>query len=438
MPPSPTAQSVSLEADLEADVIVVGAGPAGTAAAITAVDAGLTVIVIDKARFPRDKCCGDGLTTLALRQLDELGLEPSTVPSWFDVETVWLRSPSGREVELPLPSEGRFSAVAPRRELDDALVRLARARGVTVLENHSFTDIAHSPDAHSDAGRVTVHATHTLDGATSPVTIVAKWVVAADGMWSPVRKALGVGHEGYLGEWHAFRQYADNVTGVAKDRLIVWFEEDLLPGYAWSFPVRGGERSSDGAGRVNIGFGVMRDESRRGRDMKALWADFLSRPHIVEALGPGFRPDDRHTAWPIPARIDDAVTGSGRVLFTGDAVMATDLLTGEGIGQALLTGAEAARAIVSGVNESRSATEVRRTYAESVRRHLLADHRMSVRLSKILAHSRGARGAIALVAKSGSWGRRNFARWMFEDEPRAIIVTPRRWHRRLFRQRGAY
>ncbi|NDA78991.1 MAG: hypothetical protein EBY07_14705, partial [Actinobacteria bacterium] len=69
---------------------------------------------------------------------------------------------------------------------------------------------------------------------------------------------------------------------------------------------------------------------------------------------------------------------------------------------------------------------------------LLADHRMSVRLSKVLSKSRGARGAIALLARSGSWGRRNFARWMFEDEPRAIALTPRRWHRRLFRQHGAY
>lgn len=415
-----------------ADVLVVGAGPAGTAAAITAAKAGLSVIVIDKAAFPRDKCCGDGLTTLALRQLDELGFEPAQVPSWFDVTTVWLRSPSGREVELPLPDEGRFSAVAPRRELDDALVRLARSTGVVVLENHSFVAI----DQTSERAVVTVSCGE--DQESTIFSISASWVIAADGMWSPVRKALGVGHDGYLGEWHAFRQYANNVTGVAKDRLIVWFEDDLLPGYAWSFPVSGGSHSIDGAGRVNIGFGVMRDGERRIKDMKALWTDFLSRPHIVEALGEHIELEDRHTAWPIPARIDEAVTGSGRVLFVGDAVMATDVLTGEGIGQALLTGAEAARAVVRATRHSSPAADVRSSYAETVRHHLLADHRMSVRLSKVLARSRGARGAIAIVAKSGTWGRRNFARWMFEDEPRAIMLTPRRWHRRLFRQRGAY
>jgi len=256
--------------------------------------------------------------------------------------------------------------------------------------------------------------------------ITASWVIAADGMWSPVRKSLGLSESGYLGEWHAFRQYANNVTGVANERLIVWFEKDLLPGYAWSFPLPNN--------RVNIGFGVVRDGKRRIQDMKDVWTDLLQRPHVVEALGPDFVMEDRHTAWPIPARVDEAVTGSGRVLFVGDAAMATDTLTGEGIGQALLSGSLAAEAIIQGGLP----VEVRNTYAQAVEHHLFADHRMSLRLSKILAHGRGARGAIAIVSKSGNWGKRNFARWMFEDEPRAIGFTPKRWHRKMFRLKGPY
>ncbi|MFZ9230237.1 MAG: NAD(P)/FAD-dependent oxidoreductase [Ilumatobacteraceae bacterium] len=398
------------------DLLVVGAGPAGTSAAITAARAGLRVTVIDKAKFPRDKCCGDGLTTLALRQLHALGFDPATVPSWQDVDAAYLRSPSGREVRLPLPKHGRFAAVTPRLELDAALVDHARAMGATIVEECAFVEISTNADSVDVA----------VDTKGSPSTIRATWVVAADGMWSPVRKALGVSTPGYLGEWHAFRQYANNVTGPAKDRLIVWFDEDLLPGYAWSFPLPGN--------RVNIGFGILRDGERRVQDMKDLWTDLLRRDHVVAALGDGFQLEDRHTAWPIPARIDEAVTAIGRILFVGDAAMATDALTGEGIGQALLTGVEAAKAVIAGGD----AATVRGRYARAVNHHLLADHRMSVRLSKVLSKSRGARGAIALLARSGSWGRRNFARWMFEDEPRAIALTPRRWHRRLFRQHGAY
>lgn len=395
------------------DVLIVGAGPAGTAAAITAARAGLSVTLVDKAHFPRDKCCGDGLTTLALRHLDELGLEPSTVSNWFDVDGAWLRSPSGREVFVPLPSDGRFAAVVPRLDLDDALVRLTRSTGVEVIEGVSFVGLEHREN----------DVTVSFDDGS---TLTSRWLVAADGMWSPIRRSLDMTPAGYLGEWHAFRQYVNNVTGTAASRLHVWFDGDLLPGYAWSFPLPGN--------RANVGFGVLRDGNRHGKDMKRTWEDLLRRPHVVAALGPNAEFEGRHTAWPIPAHVDRATTGVGRVLVVGDAAMATDALTGEGIGQALLTGVEAARAIATDGDP----IDVRRRYRAAVDEHLLADHRMSLRLSKVLSHETGARGAIAILDHAGDWGRRNFARWMFEDEPRAIALTPRRWHRRLFRRSGAY
>jgi len=397
-----------------ADVVVVGAGPAGSAAAIELRAAGRSVIVIDKAVFPRDKCCGDGLTTLALRELDQLGLDPGTIPDWFDVTGATLRSPTGREVAIALPTTGKYSAVAPRLQLDDALVQLARKHGADVRDGHGFQRLVEHAD------HVTVHA----DG----LEIDTRYVVAADGMWSPVRKALGVNETGYLGEWHGFRQYGRNVTGPASEQLYVWFETDLLPGYAWSFPLPDG--------RVNIGFGVLRDGSRKGQDMKETWIDLLQRPHIVEALGAGFELEDRHTAWPIPARVDEAVLTSGRVLFTGDAAMATDVMTGEGIGQALLTGRLAAEAIVAA--GALRPDDAARLYRASVHHHLVADHRMSLALGSVLAKPWGARGAIRVVAASGEWGKRNFARWMFEDEPRALLLTPSRWHRRFLARPGAY
>jgi flavin-dependent dehydrogenase len=254
-----------------------------------------------------------------------------------------------------------------------------------------------------------------------------RFVIAADGMWSPVRKAVGATIDGYRGEWHAFRQYAGNVTGPAADHLIVWFDADLLPGYAWSFPLPGN--------RANIGFGVLRDGERRVRDMAELWRDIVARPHVVDALGAGFELEGRHTAWPIPARVDSIALTKGRVLFVGDAAAATDVMTGEGIGQALLTGRLAAEAIVTNLDDPPAAADA---YERAVRHHLFADHRMSKRLGRVLAHPTGARGAIRIVAGSGEWGRRNFARWMFEDEPRAIVTSPRRWHRRFLKRPGAY
>jgi flavin-dependent dehydrogenase len=154
----------------------------------------------------------------------------------------------------------------------------------------------------------------------------ARYAIAADGMWSPTRKALGLGESGYRGEWHAFRAYFDGVSDRAKEDLMVWFQPDLLPGYAWSFPV--------GDGRANFGFGIQRGAKIAVGDMAAVWDDLLQRPVIRDVLGPDAEPEARHTAWTIPARIDTWPRTGRRSFFVGDAAAATDVMTGEGIGQA--------------------------------------------------------------------------------------------------------
>jgi geranylgeranyl reductase family protein len=404
--------------DLACDVLIVGAGPSGIAAALTLRANNFDVIVIDKAIFPRDKCCGDGLTTGALRILDELGFDPQTVPNWTVCSDVWLRSPSGTEMQFALPTKGQFAAIAPRIELDHALVHLARSKNIRVLEGHEFVSVREQT---SD------HITIDISSNDKCETVQSKFLIASDGMWSPVRKSLGMSTPGYLGEWHAFRQYANNVTGSAKDRLHVWFDKDLLPGYAWSLPLQNG--------RVNIGFGILRGGKYSVQQMKDLWPNLLARKHIAKALGSDVVMEDRHTAWPIPARVTSAPLSSGRVLFIGDAACVTDSLTGEGIGQALLSGQLSAQAIVAGLGREASVT--RNKYEQLVKQNFFADHRMSMSLGTILKSSLGARAALR-IANLTPWTRRNFVRWMFEDEPRAAIFTPSRWHRNFLRRDGAY
>ena len=82
-------------------------------------------------------------------------------------------------------------------------------------------------------------------------------------------------------------------------------------------------------------------------------------------------------------------------------------------------------------------TDPSAAYTKSVRRHLVADHKMSVVLGRMLSKVRTTNLALRIV-DSNNWTRRNFARWMFEDEPRAIVFTPRRWHRKFLRRRGAF
>ena len=397
---------------MEVDLAIVGGGPAGSAAAVTAARAGASVLVVDKASFPRDKCCGDGLTTLALRLGEELGLDPGAIAGWQVVDGAVLHGPSGRTIRFPLPrGDGQYAAVVPRREYDAALLDLAHRAGANVRVGHAMVGI--KVDAKG--------ATLAVDGMGE---VRATTVVAADGMWSPTRRLLRLADEGYRGEWHAFRQYVADVGPAAAD-LHVWFEPDLLPGYAWSFPLSGR--------RANVGFGVLRGGRVAVGDTGRLWDELLDRPAIREVLGPSARPVGRRMAWPIPARVGSSALDHGPVLFAGDAAAVTDALTGEGIGQALLTGILAAEASLAGGGQDRVAARYRRRVLGDLR----ADHRMSVTLQRILARRIGADGAVRLAGIS-QWTRRNFARWMFEDYPRALVATPRRWSRGALSTSGAY
>lgn len=410
-------------ADLTTDVLIVGAGPGGAAAATEAARNGLDAVVVDKASFPRDKCCGDGLTTGALRQLDQLGFDPTDVPSWRTIDDVWVRTPAGRERPFPLPSpeqspdSGVFAAVARRQELDMALVDLARSAGAELFECHTLVALAQSDDA--------VEA--MVDGPTGTVTIAADYLIAADGMWSPTRKLLGIETDRYRGDWHAFRQYFDNVGPRASEKLLVWFEPDLLPGYAWSFPV--------GTGSANVGFGILRRPGQSVQIMKDLWPQLLKRPHIAASLGDSAVPEASHRAWPIPASLGSLPMTQNRVLFIGDALAAADPMTGEGIGQAIETGRLAAEAVCAG--SATDPTSVVGHYEHELRIGMMRDHRLARGLSSVLSTRWGVEASV-IAAGATTWTRDNFARWLFEDYPRASLVTPGRWHRRLFTSPGAF
>jgi geranylgeranyl reductase family protein len=382
------------------DVIVAGAGPAGTAAAISAVRRGLRVVCVDKARFPRDKTCGDGLTTNALRLLEHLGLSRSA----FDAtgaatvaETV-IVAPTGRRIVLPMPTGGLHAAVVERRSLDAALVAHAQACGVDVREGHEIEKVV------VDDERVRVD---DLEG---------RHLIAADGHWSPVRRMLEPDTPRDLGDWHAVRQYFDH---AATDQLWVSFERDLLPGYAWVFPLPGG--------RANVGYGVLRRDGRSGKELKALWPKLLQRPALRDALGDAAVPSEQVHAWPIPTRYSPARLRHGaRVLFVGDAAGVVDPMTGEGIAQAIETGMLAAQSIATGAN-----------YERLVHRALGRDLVFAGWLQRVLSYQWGARAALGAV-DINDWTRRNFARWMWEDYPRALLGTPDRWRRGVFRAPGAW
>jgi flavin-dependent dehydrogenase len=304
-------------------------------------------------------------------------------------------------VHLPLPSAADHARVVRRTDLDAALVARARAAGAEVREGVGVTEVKEGPDG-VEVG--------LADGSV----LGAPFVVAADGHYSTVRRLAHPDAPPARGEWSAFRQY---FTGVHDPRLWVLFEPDLLPGYAWVFPLPDG--------RANVGFGMVRGDGVTGKVLARTWRDLLSRPVVTDVLGPDAAPESPHRAWPIPTRFHADALTAGRILFAGDAAAVVDPMTGEGIAQAVVTGRRAARAVL---RDPDSPGAVAHGYRRAVVRDLGRDLRFAAALQRVLAHRRGAEWALRAVDLT-AWTRRSFARWMFEDYPRALLLTPSRWRR---------
>jgi geranylgeranyl reductase family protein len=307
------------------DVLVVGAGPAGSGAAAWAAREGHEVLLADAAVFPRDKACGDGLTPRAVAELDLLGLG-----DWVRglVRNRGLRAAGfGRTWELPWPG-GAFpdhGSAVPRTELD------ARIRGVALADGATPLEGARAVDVERDGDRVTGVV---FDVAGERRTVRCERLVVADGARSPLGRVLGR-------QWHRDTAYGVAARGyVASGRSDdEWIsshlelrdaEGALLSGYGWVFPL------GAAAGQVNIGVGTLATARRpAGVQLKGLlqvYAD--ARREDWRLSGPVHAPAS--ALLPMGGAVS-GVAGRNWALV-GDAAGCVNPLNGEGIDYGLETG----------------------------------------------------------------------------------------------------
>jgi len=367
--------------DTSADVIVVGAGPAGSTAATYLARSGVDVLLLEKSVFPRDKVCGDGLTPRGVKQVLALGVDVSG--------SDWLRNKGlrvvggGTSLELPWPvlqDYPDFGLVRPRRDFDAMLADLAVKAGARL---HVGTNVT-GPIQDGRTGRVVGVLARTESG---PVSFHAPLVVAADGVSARIALGMGINKRDDRPLGVAVRRYY-NAPGKTNDEYLeshleLWDRSDaadpkLLPGYGWIFGL--------GDGTVNVGLGMLNSSKAFGhtdyRKLLKTWLDGtpeewgLREENAIGAIGGAGLPMGFNRT---PHYLD------GLVLL-GDAGGSVNPFNGEGIAYAMESAALAAESILQALGraDGPSREAALQGYAAAMKDHLGAYYRLGGMFSTLI------------------------------------------------------
>ncbi|MGC5017198.1 geranylgeranyl reductase family protein [Micromonospora sp. DT47] len=325
----------------DADVIVVGAGPGGSATAYHLAKHGVRVLLLEKTEFPREKVCGDGLTPRAVRQLVRMGVDTSPEAGWLHNKGLRVIG-GGVRLELDWPDLASFpnyGLVRTRLDFDDLLAQRAVSAGAKLQTSVNVI----GPVLDADDRVIGVQAEVGPDN--EPATFHAPLVVAADGVSGRLPLALGLAKREDRPIGVAVRRYYRSPAKHDDDYLESWLElrakgsDALLPGYGWIFGL--------GDGRVNVGLGVLNSSSAFGRtNYRRLLTDWLA--NTPEDWG---MTDEANAEGPIlgaalPMGFNRVPHYTRGVLLVGDSGGMVNPFNGEGIAYAMESGELAAEVAV--------------------------------------------------------------------------------------------
>ncbi|HEX6682488.1 MAG TPA: geranylgeranyl reductase family protein [Candidatus Limnocylindrales bacterium] len=328
------------QTEADADVIVVGAGPGGSAAAYHLAKHGVRVLLLEKTEFPREKVCGDGLTPRATRQLIDMGVDISPEAGWLRNKGLRVIG-GGMRLELPWPelaSYPDFGLVRTRLDFDDILAKQAVKAGAVLRTSHNATGAILDAD-----GRVSGVQVKTPDGEkalTAPLTI------AADGVAGRFPVSLGMAKREDRPMGVAVRRYYRCPVKADDDYLESWLElrsrdggDKLLPGYGWIFGM--------GDGRVNVGLGVLNSsKAYQQTNYREMLLDWLAATPAEWGLGDEANADGKILGAALPMGFNRTPHYARGLMLVGDCGGMVNPFNGEGIAYAMESGQLAAEVAI--------------------------------------------------------------------------------------------
>lgn len=367
------------------DVIICGAGPAGSTCALALADSGLRVAVIEKSSFPRDKVCGDAVAAYIPKVLGTLHTKFKDALSTFNEKVVVnncrIVAPNTNSFDITYSESGFIST---RVSWDNYLFELASAeKNVTFFLNQAITDVS-------------------IDKVKSEITVQTdtrlfkgKIVIGCDGAHSIVNKKI-VGTKMDLNHYSGgVRSYYKNVTGIPDQTFEIHFIKDLLPGYFWIFPIKDN--------MANVGLGALSaDISKRKLNLRKVFHDVINN---VEYLKKRFTDAEQVgdlEGFGLPLGSRKVKMSGDNFMLCGDAASLIDPLSGEGIGQAMVSGRYAGWQAKKCFEQNNFTETFMRQYDRQVYDKFWVRHRKNYVIQQIIGRREWLlNGVINLASKKG-------------------------------------
>jgi menaquinone-9 beta-reductase len=342
-------------------VIVVGAGPAGSAAAYYFASAGYDVILVDKQKFPRDKVCGDFVSPVAQNELCKLGI--TNLPEFKSSNTISRASvylDGNKLISRPVPKvQGlpRYGRVVPRIILDKMILEQACKEGAIFLEGLKAVSI--------QTKKKDIEL--TVDGPSGKRTLKTRLLIGADGSNSTIAKLVRGHPPSSADRIIAIRGYFEDVEGPA-NQADLHFNKESFPGYCWLFPT--------GKNQANVGVGVVLDTIPSGNRLKELLNHLIKNDPALHKRLSHAKLVGQIGGWPLTTYNPNQPIIDDRVMLVGDAAGLVNPLNGEGIQYALLSSRWASEVAISCLTANDFSKEALSTYPQIVKKEL--DYGMSI------------------------------------------------------------